>query len=139
MNLYQLIYKSYATERLTPEGFADILVEARVNNEKKHITGSLLYRDGAFLQILEGDKKDLLAVFEKIERDARHTQVELLHFEPATQRLFQRWSMQMFNLSFGDTPAFPELKQIFTAVKNKEKIDGVPGIKKLLNFFKTKI
>ena len=136
MNLYQLIYKSYATRALTAEEFADIMVEAKVNNKEIDVTGCLLFKDGVFLQVLEGDKKDLVKLYKKIQRDSRHAQAEQLYFESTNERTFQNWSMKMINLSFEGKNAFPELINVFTAVKNNETVDGVPASKRLLDYFK---
>lgn len=44
----------------------------KVTNESMGIKGILLYSDGNFFQILEGEKDTVLAVFQKIEQDPRH-------------------------------------------------------------------
>ena len=136
MNLYQLVYKCYAVSELTPEEFADILVEARVNNVKMDVTGCLLFKDGVFLQVLEGDKQNLLKLYKKIQFDQRHTQVDKLYFESANERTFKKWSMKMINLSFEGNNAFQELYHVFVAAKNNEIVDGVPASKRLLDYFK---
>jgi len=54
-----------------------------------------------WMQVLEGSHEDVAAMFQKIERDPRHTNVCKLADGPVTQRAFADWSM-------GFTPASPE-------------------------------
>lgn len=70
-----------------------ILDVARRNNHDQGITGALLYSDGCFAQVLEGPLSAVEAIFEKIELDARHRDVAILHFKPLEKRSFGEWSM----------------------------------------------
>ena len=70
-----------------------ILHVARRNNDDQGITGALLYSDGCFAQVLEGPLAAVEAIFEKIELDARHRDVAILHFKPIEKRCFGEWSM----------------------------------------------
>ena len=117
-NLYQLLYKSYATKALTVEEFADLLVDARVKNDALGITGILLYKSGVFVQLLEGDKKDIEELYDIIKGDARHTQVECLHFKPASERVCQNWAMKIHNLDFGEPETLIGVESIIAKLQH---------------------
>jgi hypothetical protein len=91
--LYRIIYSS------RPFGFdssvlSGLLIDSRENNEKHNITGSLICRADIYLQMLEGPKKKVSEVFEKIKRDDRHLEVEVLSEGTIKERLFPNWAMK---------------------------------------------
>ena len=91
--MYRIIYSS------RPFGFdssilSGLLIDSRENNEKSNITGSLICRADIYLQMLEGPKKRVLEVFEKIKRDDRHLEIDVLLEGPAKERLFPNWAMK---------------------------------------------
>jgi hypothetical protein len=71
-----------------------LLIDSRENNEKNNITGSLICRADIYLQMLEGPKDIVLEVFEKIKKDDRHLEVEVLSAGPTEERLFAKWAMK---------------------------------------------
>ena len=50
-----LIYASSATKAMSQDELKALLAKARTNNQRDNITGMLLYNDGNFLQVLEGE------------------------------------------------------------------------------------
>jgi len=90
---YQLIYSSQATKPLSMEDLERILVDARQGNEARNVTGALVYVDGAFLQLLEGEKETVLALLQSISRDSRHGAVNVLHQGEVEQPTFSNWRM----------------------------------------------
>ena len=75
-------------------GTASILLEhARRNNEKAGVTGMLLYKDGNFMQVLEGEERVVQALSAKIGRDPRHEKMVTLLEGPLAEREFSDWSM----------------------------------------------
>ena len=91
--MFQLVYLSRETEPFTPEALRSLLAHARRNNAALGITGMLLYRDGHFLQALEGDETTVRSLCAKISRDSRHSQVTYLFEENIEEREFADWSM----------------------------------------------
>ena len=71
----------------------DILEHARSNNAKKGITGALVYVDGVFLQILEGDTEVVKELMKKISRDVRHGTVTVLKQGEIPAPTFSDWRM----------------------------------------------
>lgn len=91
--MYELIYCSNAHSNLKDEDISDILGKARDFNFKNGITGCLLLHNNEFIQILEGDKKILKDLIEKIKKDVRHSHVMVLAENEIEKRVFDQWSM----------------------------------------------
>ena len=82
-----------------------ILASCRANNVRMQVTGALLYNFGNFAQILEGPLHSVESVFEKIQRDERHSEVTVIQSGPVDQRQFPEWSMAFAsNSSIEGTP-----------------------------------
>jgi len=95
-----------------------LLMQARALNERKHITGALVYGDGQFMQIMEGEEATVKALYERVVRDPRHHDVRKLVDKPIAARSFAQWSM-----AFGEVPAsmFQTLSSI-TAYQTPEQL-----------------
>ncbi|TDN38130.1 BLUF domain-containing protein [Hymenobacter sp. UV11] len=94
--LYQIIYHSLATgDGLPPEELAELLRQARAYNQNRRLTGLLLYAADTkeFVQVLEGPRDEIDALYERIARDARHKHAFVLHEGPAKGRMFPDWRM----------------------------------------------
>ncbi len=93
MSLLQLIYASrpFGYDDLT---LAGILNTARINNARDGITGALICREDLFLQLLEGPKPLVEALYQNIQRDDRHTELVRLYSQDASTRLFPDWAMK---------------------------------------------
>ncbi len=90
---YQIIYSSQATKELSLADLEQILVDAREGNERRHITGALVYVDGVFLQILEGEETAVRALLESLERDTRHSDLKVFHQAEVDEPSFDSWRM----------------------------------------------
>jgi len=78
---------------MTDDDIASILVQARGNNIRLDLTGALLYREGRFIQILEGPDERVLAQYAIIAADPRHRSVYKISEEPISARQFPDWTM----------------------------------------------
>ncbi len=96
--LVRLIYASRAADDCAATIEA-ILTKAREHNPASGITGVLCYGGGVFLQAIEGGRSQVSALFGHIQRDVRHRDVELLHYEEIDERRFGGWTMGQVNLS----------------------------------------
>ncbi len=90
---YELIYHSVANENNTSQDIKDILKEAREFNLSKNITGCLLAYNNEFLQILEGEKVEVLSLYKNIVKDKRHIGPIILHQGEIQERVFPTWTM----------------------------------------------
>ena len=93
LGLFELAYVSRAVERLDQSELEAILRTARAANAQANVTGMLLYRSTAFLQVLEGPEAVVRALYERIRADARHFRVRTLIERPLAERRFPEWSM----------------------------------------------
>ena len=91
--MIRLVYSSAARAGMDEAELKRILDGARTRNARREVTGMLLYRDGVFLQLLEGEEVDVRYVFARIAQDPRHQRVVKLLEETISQRDFASWSM----------------------------------------------
>jgi len=91
--MHELIYYSVAPENTTDATIAKILSKSREFNAKNNVTGCLLYHDNQFLQILEGEQPIIKALYSKIIKDKRHTDVMLVEEGEKENRHFGGWHM----------------------------------------------
>lgn len=59
------------------------------NNIKSGITGLLIYKNGNFLQILEGKKEDVYSLYNKISLDNRHHHIIKILDTDISGRIFE--------------------------------------------------
>lgn len=133
--LIHLIYCSAARERFTPRMLAELLQDARRFNSQHGITGILLYTDGSFFQVLEGDEKTLDALFASISRDPRHNQVTLIIREPIRRRTFADWTMGYADMSAAEVNSIAGASDFFTKGESYANLDPSRA-KKILAAFK---
>ena len=77
MSLSHLIYLSSLDTESVPE-LPKIVRTSVQNNSARGITGMLLCYDRDIIQVLEGERKEIDQVFEKIQRDGRHSGIMVL-------------------------------------------------------------
>ena len=81
---------------------------AAEQNRLSHLTGSLLFVNGVFIQTLEGPQDEVAKAFERICCDFRHVDVRLIDLINVSERLFEGWDMaflsddEMSSLALGD-------------------------------------
>jgi hypothetical protein len=98
----QLLYVSNCSRDITLTELNNILELSRSNNQARGITGLLLYIDGGFLQVLEGEEQAVHGVFTRIRADSRHWGARLM-LDREAPRAFGDWSMGFEHLT-GDDP-----------------------------------
>lgn len=91
--LHELIYVSAATRPFLGVELQALLAKARVRNAACGVSGMLLYTEGSFLQILEGDEASVGVIFSRVQADRRHDRVLRLFSGPIDERSFGQWSM----------------------------------------------
>ena len=128
--LISLVYISTATAPLDDAALHGILTRARENNARLDVTGMLLYREGQFVQILEGASGAVHDLADEIRADPRHTDMSVILDEPTEAREFSDWSMGFqpmstprtalpdgFRDTFADLDASAESTRIMRAVR----------------------
>jgi len=96
--LVRLLYCSRAVDA-SDEAIEAILAQSRQHNPATGITGILCYGGGIFLQAIEGGRMQVSELFGHIQKDPRHKDVALLHYEEISERRFGGWTMGQVNLS----------------------------------------
>jgi len=91
--MHYIVYTSNSKEKLKEKELEQLLFQCQRNNSRNGITGFLLYVDGKFVQVLEGEKQKLDELFEKIKSDYRHEKVNKLIEGESQQRNYANWSM----------------------------------------------
>ncbi len=91
--LYQVIYSSVALEVMPKSKLYRILMEARSSNQRNQITGVLVFAEGRFLQVIEGDEASVANIMTRISLDPRHEDVRILHEGVIESRSFPNWLM----------------------------------------------
>lgn len=100
--LYSIAYFSHANLNINNQAIdteiEQILSVARQRNQAHQVTGALLYSDGFFIQVLEGQLQEVEDIFESIQCDTRHRNIAVLHYNKIDQRSFADWSMALVGI-----------------------------------------
>ncbi len=103
---YVLLYASSAVKPFGDDDLVALLRQSREKNQRLDITGLLLYKEGSFMQALEGPREAVLGVMASIQADKRHHRIHILLQQDQPQRDFAGWSMGFKRLD-GDAPLEP--------------------------------
>jgi hypothetical protein len=135
--MYQIIYLSSASYLFSKTELQALLEQARVKNARLGITGLLLYREGNFMQLLEGESSVLENLYKTILRDTRHKgAIRLLDGEIA-ERSFPEWTMAYQDLSLRTESNLPGFNQFLNAPLTEAEFAHKPQqVRTLLNLFK---
>ena len=105
--MYHLVYVSSAVNLFTDVELKELLEVSRRNNSTCGITGLLLYIDGNFIQMLEGEKEVVLATQHRITKDPRHRGLITLLQGECASRTFDQWSMGFQKVESGEAETTP--------------------------------
>jgi len=125
---YYVIYASTAAKAFTEDDLVDLLSECRKTNVTLGITGLLLYSPGqgteagTFVQVLEGPRAEVQALYVKITRDKRHVDCTLLKEGPLFQPRFGEWTMGFRDLSKVKPTDLPGFNPIFLMPWSLQKV-----------------
>lgn len=88
-----IVYFSTWQEPFRQDDLSATLEQSRLNNNESGITGIMLFVKGSVVQVLEGAKDVIEALYQRIEADQRHTDVIRVLNRPIQKRLFGQWAM----------------------------------------------
>jgi Sensors of blue-light using FAD len=97
--LIRLLYASRAKTDASASEMASILQQSRNNNPPEGITGILCHSSGIYLQVLEGGRASVNALYNRVAKDSRHSDVTILHYEEVSERCFSNWTMGQVDLA----------------------------------------
>lgn len=90
---FQLIYSSVSSTPMQMDELEDLLEHAQASNPHHGITGALVYADGYFLQILEGERGAVQDLMARIGKDLRHETIAVLQAAEVQRPAFADWKM----------------------------------------------
>lgn len=134
--MYQLIYVSTAVEQMSPDQLRELLSVSRRNNTGDGVTGMLLYHEGSFFQVLEGDEDAVLGVFRRVEQDSRHRMVTVLMEQEVPKRAFGDWSMAFRSLGEFDPAEVPGFSNYLERSANQDDFEGTEDAYDLMETFR---
>jgi hypothetical protein len=135
--MYSLTYVSSATTRLTQQDLRLLLDQCNTTNRAADVTGMLLYKDGNFMQVLEGSGACVRSAYARIGRDRRHHGLITLLQGPIRKRAFPNWSMGFRDLTLAPG-SFPDGYSEFMNLSftGAEFTDNPTQAQALLSIFK---
>ncbi|HET6339321.1 MAG TPA: BLUF domain-containing protein [Polyangiales bacterium] len=133
-SLIHCIYASAASRPLETPAIASLLEKAREKNQRLGLTGMLLYTEGSFFQILEGEADAVDTLYAKILLDSRHVHVTKVLTEPISKRVFDNWSMGYSAATRAELASIPGLNDFFGKAQSFTAIDSGRA-KKVLEAF----
>jgi hypothetical protein len=96
--LVRLLYASRAADNNRQAAIDSIIAQSRTHNPERGITGILCYGGDIFMQVLEGGRSEVNALYNTLTGDKRHKDVVILRYEEIRERRFAGWTMGQVNL-----------------------------------------
>ena len=137
--MIRFVYTSSSVKPFSNDELLLLLDRARRNNSKLGITGMLLYKDGEFMQALEGGEAQVHSLSAQIAKDPRHKEIMTVLDSPCTEREFPDWSMGFRNLNDMAPQEVPGYSTFLDSPLRAHTFVNNPALcRKLLLLFKTK-
>ncbi|MBK5215059.1 MAG: BLUF domain-containing protein [Flavobacteriaceae bacterium] len=86
-----IVYISNSVKLIEENTLNKLFLQTMLNNTLKNITGVLIYKEGTFIQILEGKAPALNNLFKKIQTDVRHNNITKILDRMNAKRLFGKF------------------------------------------------
>ena len=119
-------------------GMVELLTEARRINTSRDITGLLLHRDRSFYQVMEGAEDIVRETFDSIEKDERHTAIDVLFEGEVDEREFPDWQMGFLNLDGVDIETLQGYSDFLSREDNaKDFLENLSRGKRLALMFRS--
>lgn len=135
--MFFLTYVSTANQHLSKDDLNELLAQCRENNARLGITGMLLYKEGNFMQALEGEEGAVRSLYAKIARDPRHRGEMILQQGITKERQFPGWSMGFRDLESQGTNSNPYYSEFLNTPLTGQEFSANPTrSQKLLLSFK---
>lgn len=93
MSLSLLVYRSRSTNQLKKDKVVAMSKHFADRNRHRDITGMLVFDGEFFMQVLEGPRQRVSALYELIQTDPRHDEVVTVLEEPIYRRTFDDWGL----------------------------------------------
>lgn len=134
--MLSIVYSSAASQRFSSEELAALLEQSRKSNEQDNLTGLLVYRDGRFLQLLEGPADAVRDRMGVIEADDRHGMIRVLLEDEIEERQFPDWTMGYAETDNGEV-TIPGYRRTFDDIDSNRSTSGsLPALRALIGWFR---
>ena len=137
--LSQLVYVSNRKPNCTAEEIDKILASCKKNNPPLNITGVLLFSETKFIQLVEGDAKVIMALYDKIKKDNRHSLPVMISYNPIPEKSFPSWHMGSRNISKTEiqfkTDISKDDKVVFDSILSGKEENGQKVLNLVKKFF----
>ena len=130
--LHTLCYVSSCKNNLTVKDLEHLFRVNKRNNTEHDVSGILIYNNGNFLQILEGDEDIVKSLFKKIKRDSRHRNLIALINNSIDERIFHDYDSGFIH--FEDPKKRQELHNYIHWLKEAE-INNVDKVIRIVENF----
>lgn len=117
----QIVYASRSYTEMSATELEAIATVAQRNNQRDGITGLLLYGDGYFFQVLEGEKDVIEDMKKHVWNDLRHDIISVIRDDPIEARAFPDWSMGCYRID-----ALPPRGSMWEIADLESIIDHLP-------------
>lgn len=135
--MLQIVYGSSAASPFSKSELIGLLTQSRAKNSRLGITGMLLYKDGNFLQVIEGDEAAVRQLFGSILQDGRHRDILVIDESTVSERQFGNWSMAFRNLADKEVSTMPGFSQFMNVGLKAGELKADPtGCWALLRLFR---
>ena len=136
--LTRLLYVSTAVGPVTTAVTGTILRSAQTHNAASGITGVLCQGRSVYLQVLEGERSQVDALYERIARDKRHHNLVLCQQEDIKARRYGQWAMAHVDMAHLDDAQAAQQPPTFdpylaTAEEVMAKMDTLIAAGKVMN------
>lgn len=92
--MIQIIYTSIASEDLPSGEIFKIVEKSASNNHENGLSGFLIFHQGQFLQILEGEEAAVEKLMDTLAHDSRHHSIHVVNQRHIPERSFPDWKMK---------------------------------------------
>lgn len=96
--MLSLIYVSTASYVMSGAAVTALARQAAKHNAEHDVTGVLAYNTHNFMQLLEGEADNVLAIVRRIEADERHSGITYVRHQESSKRECPNWSMRSIAL-----------------------------------------
>lgn len=109
--MYTLLYSSRSKQRFPSSELEELARFSAYKNTHHRVTRFLLYSDGYFLPLLEGEEKNVLHISNKIKNDPRHEIQSNSNSLANGKRLFPKWRMKYIH-DLNHKSISPDVKEL---------------------------
>lgn len=135
--MIQVSYISRTPAPMSADQLLALLLQCRQNNTALGLTGMLLYGNGTFLQVIEGDEAAVDGVIARIVKDPRHADIQLLGRKAIQRRQYAEWSMGFERVTDAGLQEIPGLREFGARDFNFDNLlRNEPAVEKMLEYFR---